>query len=241
MFEALNQQVQESGFAITAPLVDKTGVAALLSALQPQAATLTDARGGLRLPLRSHPTVRGVATAGVLQQAAETVLGVEARAVRCLLFDKTPGANWKVVWHQDLTIAVAATLPTPGFTAWTVKAGIPHVQPPVGVLDNMIAVRLHLDECGTENGPVRVLPGSHRSGRLSADEIAIWRTRVSEVICTVARGGLLIMRPLLLHASSPALAPAHRRVLHVEYAGQALPGGLLWHEAAAAEIDAAAV
>jgi hypothetical protein len=75
-----------------------------------------------------------------------------------------------------------------------------------------------------------VLPGSHRAGRLGPDDITAWRERGSPVECLVPRGGLLVMRPLLLHASSPASAPAHRRVLHLEYAAESLPDGLEWHE-----------
>lgn len=232
MLEGLKRRVDEFGFAVLPPAIEEPQVLALLQALEPEMADLTDARGGLRLPLRSHPVIRDVATAGVLHDAATATLGARAIPVRCLLFDKTPGANWKVVWHQDLTIAVAAELPVPGFTAWTVKAGIPHVQPPMSVLEEMVAVRLHLDDCGLRNGPVRVLPGSHRSGRLSPDDVSQWRSRVAEETCVVARGGLLVMRPLLLHASSPATDPGHRRVLHVEYSAGALPAGLAWHEAA---------
>jgi ectoine hydroxylase-related dioxygenase (phytanoyl-CoA dioxygenase family) len=94
----------------------------------------------------------------------------------------------------------------------------------------MVAVRRHLDDCGAENGPVRVLPGSHRVGRLGSEEIAAWRERTPPVECLVPRGGLLVMRSLLLHASSPATAPVHRRVLHLESAAETLPGGLEWHE-----------
>src|SRR5205814_8024343 len=84
--------------------------------------------------------------------------------------------------------------------------------------------------CGPDNGPLRVLPGSHRAGLLRASEIDAWRQRVAELSCIVLRGGLLVMRPLLLHASSPAKSPAHRRVIHVEYAATHLFGGLEWFE-----------
>ena len=144
----------------------------------------------------------------------------EVRAVRGILFDKTPEANWKVPWHQDLTIAVQERLEVPGYGPWTVKAGVAHVQPPVAVLERMVAVRLHLDDCGADNGPVRVLRGSHRQGRMAAAPMDAGE----EVVCTVGRGGVLLMRPLLWHASSPA----HRRVIHVEFAAAELAGGLRW-------------
>ena len=133
-----------------------------------------------------------------------------------------------MTWHQDLTIAVRERHEVPGFAFWSEKAGVMHVQPPVSILENMLAVRLHLDDCGPDNGPVRVLPGSHRHGRIAESEIPAWRQRVAEVVCTVPRGGVLLMRPLLLHASSPAVSPSRRRVVHIEYAADGLPGGLEW-------------
>jgi ectoine hydroxylase-related dioxygenase (phytanoyl-CoA dioxygenase family) len=156
-----------------------------------------------------------------------------AFAVRGILFDKTPDANWKVVWHQDLTIAVRERRHVAGFGPWSEKDGVAHVQPPAALLARMVAVRVHLDDCTATDGPVRVLPGSHRAGRLSAADVERWRAAVPEVVCTVPRGRILAFHSLLLHASSPALEPAHRRVVHVEYAAAEwadLPGGLAWHE-----------
>lgn len=104
-----------------------------------------------------------------------------------------------------------------------------HVQLPVAILEQMLAVRLHLDPCTIDNGPVRVLPGSHRSGRLTPEAIAKWRDMVPEVECTVQQGGLLLFKPLLLHASSAARSPLHRRVLHIECGPPALAPALRWH------------
>jgi ectoine hydroxylase-related dioxygenase (phytanoyl-CoA dioxygenase family) len=159
------------------------------------------------------------------------MLGTKARVVRGLLFDKTPDANWKVAWHQDLSIAVRQRIEVPGFGPWSNKAGVTHVQPPVAVLENMITVRLHLDDCGPENGPLRVLPGSHSAGVLAPASIGQWTRDVAPVDCHVAAGGAVVMRPLLLHASSTANCPGHRRVVHLEFASGPLPGGLEWFEA----------
>jgi ectoine hydroxylase-related dioxygenase (phytanoyl-CoA dioxygenase family) len=149
------------------------------------------------------------------------------------LFDKTSGANWKVVWHQDLTIAVAERRDVAGFGQWTEKDGIPHVQPPHCLLADMVAVRVHLDDCTLDDGPVRVIPGSHQRGRLGAHDIDQVRATRGEVVCVVPRGGVLAFHSLLLHASSRARKPVHRRVIHLEYVSArwcVLPGGLEWHE-----------
>jgi hypothetical protein len=151
--------------------------------------------------------------------------------VRSILFDKVPGANWKVAWHQDLTIAVSERQELPGYGPWSVKEGVVHVQPPVSLLDCMVTLRLHLDDTPAANGALRVIPGSHRQGRHDSAAIARVRRQTPEHICEARAGDLLLMKPLLLHASSPSAAPGHRRVIHIEYAvPDVLPAPLSWAE-----------
>jgi len=150
--------------------------------------------------------------------------------VRGIFFDITPGANWNVAWHQDLSLALQERRELAGWGPWSQKAAVWHVQPPASFLEKMLTLRIHLDPCGLENGPLRVLPGTHLSGRLDAAKIAALREEIAERVCTVPQGGALLMRPLLLHASSAAQLPAHRRVLHIEWAAEKLPHGLEWHE-----------
>ena len=176
------------------------------------------------------PFARKLACSPGIVQLTAAILGADCFAVRGILFDKTQRGNWKVPWHQDLTIAVRSKRDVAGFGPWSVKAGIPHVQAPPAVLERMLAVRIHLDDCGAGNGPLRVIPGSHRNGILSPTETQTWCRQVPARNCHVPRGGVLLMRPLLLHSSSEALVPSHRRVLHLEFAATALPAGLEWHE-----------
>jgi ectoine hydroxylase-related dioxygenase (phytanoyl-CoA dioxygenase family) len=216
------------GWAVTAPLVPQLAIDRLISALTP----LTEGqenRGGIRNLLDAAPAVRDLARSEAVRSVAEAVLGPHCFAVRAILFDKTPSANWKVIWHQDLTIAVRERATVAGFGPWTEKDGVVHVQPPVELLERMLAVRVHLDDCDAENGPVRVLPGSHRVGRLSGDAIDRWRETQPPVDCLAERGAILAFRPLILHASSPARVPAHRRVIHIEFAADELPAPLEWH------------
>ena len=174
------------------------------------------------------PIVRNLAVSQPVKQTVATLLGRECFAVRGILFNKTPNSNWKVVWHQDRTIAARERKDAPHFGPWTVKAGVPHVQPSAAVMAKMLAIRLHLDESHERNGPLRVVPGSHKAGCLSAEEIATWKERPS-AICTVPKGALL-MRPLLIHASSSSAKPEPRRVIHLEFAADELPNGLEWHD-----------
>jgi ectoine hydroxylase-related dioxygenase (phytanoyl-CoA dioxygenase family) len=122
----------------------------------------------MRNLLERVPLVRQLCEQTPIRSLVEPILGVNCFPVRGILFDKISGANWKVPWHQDLTIAVREKHETEGFGPWSVKDGVVHVQPPVRVLENMLTMRLHLDDCDEGNGPLRVLPGSHCSGKLDA-------------------------------------------------------------------------
>jgi len=225
-------RLEEDGFALIAGAVPPSTVHALLAALE----ATTEGEGvrrrenvyAIRNLLEVVPAVRELARSPEVRALVEPVLGTGACAVRGILFDKTPDANWKVAWHQDLTIAVRERREVEGFGPWSEKAGVVHVQRPAAVLERMITVRLSLDPCGPENGPVCVIPGSHAHGRLSAGEVQRRRTEEEAVPTCLPAGGVLLMRPLLLHASSPSTSPAHRRVVHLEFAAGELPGGLEW-------------
>ena len=217
------------GFALVPAALTAAEVEELLRACAPVAADLSAGhRAGIRNLLREVPAVAKTAASPAVRKLVCPVLGPEAFPVRALFFDKTPETNWKVPWHQDLALAVAERREVPGFAGWSLKEGVPHVHAPAEVLAQMLTVRLHLDDCGTDNGPLRVLPGSHASGKLDAAALTTWRAQVEELECLLPSGGALVMRPLLLHASSPARQPGHRRVLHLEFANQPLPGGLRW-------------
>lgn len=218
--------IDRDGWAVTPPVVPQFEIDRLLGELAPLA---SDERGGVRNLLELSPAARVLAASPAVRSTAESVLGPHCFAVRAILFDKTAGANWKVVWHQDLTIAVRERASMPGFGPWSEKAGVPHVQPPTELLERMLAVRVHLDDCDAINGPVRVISGSHRAGRLSATAVDAWRAAAEAVDCVAERGAILAFRPLILHASSPATTPAHRRVVHIEFAADELPAPLDWH------------
>lgn len=152
--------------------------------------------------------------------------------VRAIYFDKSPSVNWAVAWHQDLTVAVRSRVEVPGFGAWSTKNGVPHVQPPIELLEKMLTVRLHVDDCDGENGALRVIPGSHRFGRLSAERIRELPQQYPAFLCCMRAGDALLMRPLLLHASGRSKTHRQRRVLHIEYAGFTLRPPLEWRDSA---------
>lgn len=175
------------------------------------------------------PEIAALAREPALIDLVESIIGPDVRPARGIFFDKTPGANWLVAWHQDLTLAIAERHDVEGWANWSIKAGVHHVQPPPEVLDRMVTLRIQLDDCGADNGPLRVLPGTHRIGRIKADRIAPLRAEIAEHACVAPAGSALAFKPLLLHASSAAKAPSHRRVIHLEYAPRGLlPMPLRW-------------
>lgn len=230
--DIIAETVATEGWFVTQPVLRAAEVDLLLSAITPYAAAM-NSRGGAR-NLFELPEIRSLACTSTVRDVAEAILGPRCMAVKATLFDKTPAANWKVVWHQDVTIAVRERVEAAGYGPWSEKDGTLHVQPPAHVLQEMVAIRVHLDDCGADNGPVRVIPRSHRDGRLTAGQIDTWRSREDSNDCLVERGGILVFRPLLLHASSQSTAPRHRRVVHFEFAARPLSDGLHW----AMEVDA---
>jgi len=222
-------QFESDGFAILRDVLAPDEVTRAVSALQSGLANLGMAeKAGARDVLEAIPELGALARHKNVRAIVDRVLGADAFVVRATLFDKTAEANWKVPWHQDLTISVKQRRDVPGYGPWSVKSGMIHVQPPSEVLERMLTVRLHLDPCGEENGALRVMPGSHRAGRLNQNNVADHICTNDTVVCSAEPGDALVMRPLLLHASSASVNPAHRRVLHFDYATGDLDGGLDW-------------
>jgi hypothetical protein len=165
---------------------------------------------------------------GLIGQIAADVLGHEARPVRAILFDKTPDSNWAVPWHQDRTIAVRERRDVAGFDPWTIKAGVPHVAPPFDILASLLTLRVHLDDCSDDNAPLLIARGTHRLGRVAVSEARAIALAHHPIACHARAGDVWVYAAPILHASDRARAPMHRRVLHVDYAAMALPGGLEW-------------
>jgi hypothetical protein len=152
-------------------------------------------------------------------------------AVQCTYFQKSTSQNWLVPIHQDLSIPVAARVEHASLTGWSDKEGTLFVQPPLSVLEALIAVRVHIDPCSLSDGPLRVVPGSHRLGRVQPESAADVRHRYGEIVCEAASGSALALRPLLLHSSSKSSGTGLRRVLHFLFGPAVLPLRLEWRDA----------
>ncbi len=152
----------------------------------------------------------------------------EPRPVRAILFDKTEATNWSLAWHQDRTICVRERREVVGFGPWTVKSGLLHVAPPFDLLAKMVTIRIHLDDVPSDNAPLLIAPGSHGVGLVREERIDAVVAQCGIHVCTALAGDIWIYATPILHASEAAATSRRRRVLQVDYAGFALPGGLEW-------------
>lgn len=205
----------QHGFAIVPGVFDGSEMDALARELGAQ--TLTRSRAGAR-HLLCVPAVAALARDSRLIALAAEVLGCEPVPFGATLFDKSAQANWLVVWHQDTALPLVERRDVAGWGPWSEKAGGAYAHAPATALSRVVALRVHLDDSTSDNGPLRVLPGTHTLGVLSDPQIHDAARRVEPVTCTVACGGVIGMRPLVVHASSKVRTTAARRVLHFEYA-----------------------
>jgi ectoine hydroxylase-related dioxygenase (phytanoyl-CoA dioxygenase family) len=230
-------QIERDGFAIVAGVLDSARVDAVVheldAALRPrQEATAIRSDAGnvyaARILLTLWPPVADVWRQPPLPEILAAVLGDRFGLVRVLYFDKPPDRTWALPWHKDLTIAVRDNrLPSEHFCHPTTKVGVPHVEAPTTVLERMLTARIHLDPMTDENGPLKLLPGSHRDGKTLRLDGA------QPFTLHVGRGGVLLVRPLVSHCSAASHPETrfHRRVLHLEFAASPeLPDGYAWHD-----------
>ena len=209
----------DAGFAIVPEVFDGAEIDAISHELGGE--FLQRSRAGAR-HLLSVPIVAALAKDPRLTALATEVLGCEPVPFSATLFDKSSDANWLVVWHQDRALPLMERRETPGWGPWSEKAGVIYAHAPAAALSKVVALRVHLDDSTPENGPLRVLPATHTLGVLSDTQIQEAARRIEPVTCIVGRGGVIAMRPLIVHASSKVSAAAARRVLHFEYAAAAM-------------------
>jgi ectoine hydroxylase-related dioxygenase (phytanoyl-CoA dioxygenase family) len=209
------EAIAKDGFAIVPGVLDQHDVSRVLRNLGE--AQLRRSRAGIR-HLLSDANVLDLARDPRLMQLASDSLAAVAIPFRATLFDKSPDANWMVMWHQDTALPLSNRKEKPGWGPWSVKEGITYAHAPTCALDKVVALRIHLDASTQMNGPLRVLPGTHSLGVLTDDEVSRLAAERKPVDCLASPGAVFVMRPLLIHSSSKAQIEAPRRVLHIEYA-----------------------
>jgi len=205
----------DEGFSITEPLFERQAMDRVSQTLL--AADLARTKAGARHVLRM-PLVRALAKDPTLVDLAAEFIGGTPIPFKATLFDKSAASNWLVAWHQDTALPVRQRIDDAAWGPWSMKRGVLHAIAPASALAMVVALRIHLDDSTLTNGPLRVLPGTHSSGVLADDEIQRMATSIAPVTCVVSAGGVVAMRPLVVHASSKAGDDEPRRVLHIEYA-----------------------
>ena len=182
----------------------------------------------IRQFLKEIPEATNLVFNDNLKEAIRQLFGDNYFVVKSIYFDKPEISNWYVPYHQDLTISVDKKVTLENFGPWTTKQNQFAVQPPLDLLENIYTIRIHLDDTDENNGALRVIPKSH-SKKIYRPETIDWTTE-TETTCNVKKGGIMIMKPLLLHSSSKTTNHKKRRVIHIEFSNQELPPEIKWAE-----------
>lgn len=227
------QQLVKDGFAVTKDVFSDDEIASILAAIESIDTSKPAFRKradlfAIRRFLHEVPAAVPILFTERFQSCLHDFFGRDYFLVKSIYFDKPAQSNWFVPYHQDLTVSVDRKANVDGFGPWTVKQNQFAVQPPLPVLEANFTVRIHLDDADENNGALWVIPGSHTKGVYRPEHID-WSVE-TEAVCPVPRGGVMIMRPLLLHASSRTTNHKRRRVIHLEFSNQQLPPPLQWSE-----------
>jgi len=205
----------DSGYAIVPGCVSLPACDELIDSLSSD--QVVRSRAGAR-HLLSHPAVAALSASDGLVRLASEWLGQRAVPFRATLFEKSTTTNWLIPWHQDTALPLCSRFNAAGWGPWSEKAGVIYAHAPASALARVIALRVHLDASNADNGPIRIVPGSHQGGVLNDEEVLKYVSASDPVTCLAPRGGVVVMRPLLIHSSSKARSTEPRRVLHIEYA-----------------------
>ena len=222
----MTTELERSGHKIIEGVYSEREVDDILALLNSKG---VEKKFGVRELLIKYPEISGKIFTEKLKNIIKQICPKYSQPIKSIYFDKPPNANWIVNWHQDLTINLKAKKDVPGYKNWRVNEERAVVQPDRKMLESIFTIRIHLDDCTRENGALRVIKSSHAEGII---EIKNWlkNKKGEEHICEVRKGGLLLMRPLILHSSRRTENKMNRRVLHIELCEHELPAGLEWKE-----------
>lgn len=226
-------EISENGFTVIKDIYSEAEVNDLIAAINDADKSNPTFRKNadlfaIRQFLKEVPQIKTTIFNTRLTQIINTLFGDDYFVVKSIYFDKPKQSNWFVAWHQDLTISVDKKVNLTGFSSWTNKHNQFAVQPPIGILKDNFTIRIHLDDTNSDNGALKILSGSHKKGINRPGNID-WSIE-KETVCDVALGGIMVMRPLVLHASDRTTNDARRRVIHIEFSRAKLPDEINWSE-----------
>lgn len=232
-YQHVAEKIANNGFAMLEAVYNKAEIDSLLQLLEQIDSNNATFRKttdlfAIRQFFKEVPNAVPLIFTPTLKNIISEIFGSNYFVVKAIYFDKPSASNWFVAYHQDLTISVDKKLNLLGFGPWTVKQNQFAVQPPIAILQNNFTIRIHLDDTDANNGALRVIPQSHLKGIYRAKTIN-WQQEKEE-ICSVKRGGIMFMKPLLLHASNKTTNQAQRRVIHIEFSKSDLLEHINWSE-----------
>lgn len=227
-YPILKQDLDDCGFLIIKNVFDKQAIEIIKDAISGQASINEKEQSkdayAIRKLIQEIPGLKNKLITPAIRDIIANLFGKDYFMVKSIYFDKPPFSNWFVAYHQDLSISVNGKFPVEGYLNWTTKAGEFAVQPPQEIISRVYTIRLHLDACSAMNGALHVIPGSQKKGICRPENIE----KENEIICEVPAGGIMIMHPLLLHASHKSREEKQRRVVHLEFCNQPLAEPLHW-------------
>lgn len=231
--EQYKKEISENGFTVINDVFSPEEVGVILNQIEnvdtsKDTFRKSDDLFAIRQFLKEIPSITETVLSEKISKIITDLFGLGYRPVKSIYFDKPKQSNWFVAYHQDLTISVDHKTEINGFGPWTVKQNQFAVQPPLTILENIFTIRIHLDDTDEDNGALKVIPGSHAKG-IYRPETIDWSVE-KEFFCNVKKGGIMIMRPLLLHASNRTTNDNQRRVIHIEFSNKNLPEPLKWSE-----------
>ncbi|WP_299883285.1 WYL domain-containing protein [uncultured Lacinutrix sp.] len=222
------KRLEYKGFGILNHIYSKRDIRKLKARFDSYIKQNNEQAYGMREVLLKMPELKGILFNKNFRKLIKSI-DKNVFLTKAIYFDKSPNENWYVNWHQDVPINVSKKIETNNFSSWTNKKGVISVCPPQKISQNTFSMRIHLDDTSIKNGALKVIPGSHNK-RLKDDEIQLISSNSIPFICEVASGGVQLLKPLLLHASSKTTTQKRRRVLHLEFSSIALPNGLEYAE-----------
>lgn len=218
---------EQRGFAVVQNIYEQAEVGLLKDILDSYCSKFDQTKPvhAIRRAIQQIPELQPILWNNRMKALVSNFAGSDFFLTKAIYFDKPAESNWFVAYHQDLSISVSERIHLEGYKNWTEKDGQFGVQPPLEILDNIVTIRIHLDNTDETNGALRVIPSSHRMGVRRIQDIS----REKEVLCQVPEGGVMLMKPLTFHASHRSTGK-RRRVLHLEFSNEELGGQLRWRE-----------
>ncbi|MDQ2088896.1 phytanoyl-CoA dioxygenase family protein [Marimonas arenosa] len=157
----------------------------------------------IKLPHRQHPYFWEVLKNSLMTDVLTGLLGPDTNLITSKLNTKAPGGGRAVEWHQDWAFYPATN-------------------------DSLLAFGLMLEDVTEDNGPLMVIPGTHKGPVLSHQANGYFAGAIDPddplfepakaVTLTGKAGSMTVHHARVLHGSAPNLSDRNRLILFYECA-----------------------